>query len=121
MKLDWLGNKNYDIVVINSQECEYQPRGKYGSPEQDWFSTITDCVGTNFIKVEAISLWSIRLIVFVKRELFHQLCFIQKKSEATGIGNVMGNKGAVGISFFLNETSFCFIGCHLAAGQVLLS
>ena len=26
-----------------------------------------------------------------------------------------GNKGAVGISFFLGSTSFCFINCHLAA------
>lgn len=58
------------------------------------------------------------MIVFIRREHYHKLSFIQKKSEATGIGNVMGNKGGVGICFYLHETSICFIGCHLAAHQV---
>jgi hypothetical protein len=33
-----------------------------------------------------------------------------------GIANALGNKGAVGVSFFLGSTSLCFVNCHLTAG-----
>ena len=34
----------------------------------------------------------------------------------TGIGNTLGNKGAMGISFTFDTTSLCFINCHLTSG-----
>merc|ERR1712228_231314 len=40
---------------------------------------------------------------------------IKVKATRTGIGNLYGNKGAVGVSFRINRTSFCFINAHLAA------
>jgi len=36
-------------------------------------------------------------------------------SKALGIGNIIGNKGGVFISFKIFNTSYCFISCHLAA------
>ena len=48
---------------------------------------------------------------------FPQVHNVQLHTIATGIGNVIGNKGGVGIAMFLNETSLCFIGSHLAAHQ----
>jgi synaptojanin len=35
----------------------------------------------------------------------------------TGMGNLVGNKGAVAVSYKYKEKSFLFIGCHLAAGH----
>ena len=32
----------------------------------------------------------------------------------TGIGNLIGNKGAVSISFKLKEKSIAIVNCHLA-------
>ncbi len=34
---------------------------------------------------------------------------------ATGVGDVLGNKGGVGLSFNYRDTSLAFVGCHLAA------
>ena len=34
---------------------------------------------------------------------------------ATGIGGVIGNKGAVGITLTINDTSLCFVLVHFAA------
>ena len=35
----------------------------------------------------------------------------------TGLRGMSGNKGAVGIRFEVNDTSFCFLTAHLAAGH----
>lgn len=36
---------------------------------------------------------------------------------ATGILNTIGNKGGIGITFKVGETSLIFINCHLASGE----
>lgn len=36
---------------------------------------------------------------------------------ATGVKNVLGNKGGVGINFKLGKTSIMCVSCHLAAGH----
>uniref|UniRef100_A0A8C6U7T9 phosphatidylinositol-3,4,5-trisphosphate 5-phosphatase n=1 Tax=Neogobius melanostomus TaxID=47308 RepID=A0A8C6U7T9_9GOBI len=38
-------------------------------------------------------------------------------SVKTGIANTLGNKGAVGVSFMFNGTSFGFVNCHLTSGN----
>jgi len=35
--------------------------------------------------------------------------------KATGLGNVVGNKGGVAISLMVRDTSLCFVNSHLAA------
>jgi hypothetical protein len=35
--------------------------------------------------------------------------------------NIYGNKGSVGIRFEFNQTSLCFLNCHLSAGENLKS
>ena len=84
-----------------------------------WFDTIMSHLGTNYIKLAGLSLLSIRLIVISRREHFYKIQHIEKDTLATGIGGVIGNKGAVGISFKFNDTFLCFIGSHLAARQVI--
>jgi len=62
-----------------------------------------------------LSLLSIRLMVLVKREHYYKIHTIEKEKEATGIANVVGNKGGIGVAFSFYETSLCFVGAHLAA------
>lgn len=48
------------------------------------------------------------------------VCFcsnIRGYTEATGIGNVLGNKGGVVVSLLFRHTSLCFVSSHLAAHQ----
>jgi hypothetical protein len=110
----WVPKSGYDIYALGSQECAYEPRLGMTNAE-DWFYRITSTLGDEYVTVEALSLWQIRLIVLVRRELAPFVSQIQKDSVACGIANVLGNKGAVGISFWLYDYSFCFISSHLAA------
>jgi len=56
-------------------------------------------------------------MVFIRNGLQKAISALDKTKEATGIGNVMGNKVAVTICFNMFETSLCFVNSHLAAHQ----
>ena len=47
--------------------------------------------------------------------------FRSASSVATGLLGMMGNKGGVGIRFEVNNSSLCFICCHLAAHREKVS
>ncbi|RHY75165.1 hypothetical protein DYB34_002085 [Aphanomyces astaci] len=42
---------------------------------------------------------------------------VEKITEATGVGNVIGNKGGVVVKLVVDQRSFCFVNCHLAAHE----
>uniref|UniRef100_H3CJ76 phosphatidylinositol-3,4,5-trisphosphate 5-phosphatase n=1 Tax=Tetraodon nigroviridis TaxID=99883 RepID=H3CJ76_TETNG len=65
------------------------------------------------------TLWNIKLAVLVKPEHENRISHVGMSSVKTGIANtlVKGNKGAVGVSFMFNGTSFGFVNCHLTSGN----
>ncbi|XP_073664631.1 phosphatidylinositol 3,4,5-trisphosphate 5-phosphatase 2 isoform X2 [Tursiops truncatus] len=63
------------------------------------------------------SLWNIKVAVLVKPEHENRISHVSTSSVKTGIANTLGNKGAVGVSFMFNGTSFGFVNCHLTSGN----
>ncbi|KAL6064788.1 inositol polyphosphate 5-phosphatase [Balamuthia mandrillaris] len=116
----WIPREKFDIYAIAVEECKYPPRLGHSSCEADWFNCIQSHLGPNYIKMAGLSLLSIRLIIMVKREHYYKIANIEKEKEATGIANVVGNKGGIGVSFSFFETSLCFVGCHLAAHHEMI-
>ncbi|MCJ1398955.1 hypothetical protein MMC11_002156 [Xylographa trunciseda] len=55
--------------------------------------------------------------VFVKASLRTHIRNVQATEVKRGLGGLHGNKGALILRFILNDTSLCFVNCHLAAGQ----
>ncbi|CAG8726027.1 512_t:CDS:2, partial [Racocetra persica] len=55
--------------------------------------------------------------VFVWRECKDWVLGCQHDAVATGLANLFGNKGGIGISILFGNTSLCFINSHLAAHQ----
>ena len=56
-------------------------------------------------------------IVFVKSALLPRIRDATIYTIKTGLGGRYGNKGAIVSRFILDDSSMCFLNCHLAAGQ----
>ncbi|CAM5073045.1 unnamed protein product [Natator depressus] len=63
------------------------------------------------------ALWNIKIAVLVRPEHENRISHVSTSSVKTGIANTLGNKGAVGVSFMFNGTSFGFVNCHLTSGN----
>lgn len=110
----WLPH-GYDIYSIATQECQYTPRTGYATCQSDFYQWIGDHLGGDFVKLAGTNIMGIRIGLFVRRKFYYQINDIKCEVVATGIANVIGNKGGVCVSFTLNDKSFCFLGSHLAA------
>ncbi|KAL7394772.1 hypothetical protein ABVT39_003826 [Epinephelus coioides] len=103
----------HDIYALGTQE---NPQG-----EREWTehikATLRSYTHIDFKQVAVQSLWNMRLAVFVKPEHESRISHVNTASVKTGLGNTLGNKGAVGISFLFNGTSFGFVNCHLTSGS----
>ncbi|XP_041076387.1 phosphatidylinositol 3,4,5-trisphosphate 5-phosphatase 2B-like [Polyodon spathula] len=103
----------HDIYAIGTQENTLGER-EWAEHLRGALRSITDI---DFKVVALQSLWNIKLAVLVKPEHEHRISHVGTSSVKTGLGNTLGNKGAVGVSFLFNGTSFGFVNCHLTSGS----
>lgn len=55
--------------------------------------------------------------IFVKSDIRARVSNLSSAEIKRGMGGLHGNKGAIVVRFMVDDTSLCFINCHLAAGQ----
>ncbi|XP_061680806.1 phosphatidylinositol 3,4,5-trisphosphate 5-phosphatase 1 [Syngnathoides biaculeatus] len=103
----------HDFYVIGTQE---DPLG-----EREWADMVKgilrDITNISFKQVAIQTLWNIRIMVLAKPEHTNRISHVFSDSVKTGIANTLGNKGAVGVSFMFNGTSFGFVNSHLTSGS----
>jgi Endonuclease/Exonuclease/phosphatase family 2/C2 domain len=114
---DWLKPNEYDVYVIGSQECEYKARSPHSSCKDDWVAHLTKHMGENYQLVKYNALWEMRLVIFCRKSISDDMGNVTQHTEATGIANVLGNKGGVAVGLHIRDTSICFLNSHLAAHQ----
>jgi len=76
---------------------------------------ILDQIGDEYVLVRDAELAQMRLFVFTKKMHLHAVSSVQYCSEATGIGGIAANKGAVAVSLRIYGLRLGWISCHLAA------
>lgn len=59
---------------------------------------------------------AMHLALFVHYTMISQVSEVVQDSEATGIANIIGNKGGIGISLKIGKKRYVFINSHLASG-----
>ncbi|XP_072333576.1 phosphatidylinositol 3,4,5-trisphosphate 5-phosphatase 2A [Scyliorhinus torazame] len=103
----------HDIYVIGTQENSVA--------DKEWVDfvrgSLKECTDLDFKPIAMQTLWNIKIVVLVKPEHENRISHISTSSVKTGIANTLGNKGAVGVSFMFNGTSFGFVNCHLTSGN----
>ena len=105
-----------EIVDLNAINVALDNR-KTQSRAVQWSEKIADCLSTvgNYTMISEKHLVGLLLCVFVKKNLVDKIKDVRTCSTGVGIMGVLGNKGGIGISMNIFDSSVCFIVSHLAA------
>ena len=102
----------FDVYAIGFQECDAKGFKQWTI---DCKGSFENC-GFAVDEVCSISLWSIHLIILVKRSVLRFVSDVRTDTVACGFANIAGNKGGVGCAFCFNESmEIAFVCSHLAA------
>mmetsp|Transcript_7721 Transcript_7721/g.14603 ORF Transcript_7721/g.14603 Transcript_7721/m.14603 type:complete len:949 (+) Transcript_7721:1533-4379(+) len=106
----WLANlQGHSIIALGFQECKKSKRAW-------WINSINKLLEASGFSLLAFeSMWEMFILVYIDKEIQSKASRVVKMAKATGIANMLGNKGGVLVSFSIEDTSYCFLSCHLAA------
>lgn len=88
-----------------------------------WQQQLTKSIETHMPRDEPYTLLHVAQLVglftciFVKSSERQSIRNVSASAVKRGLGGLHGNKGALVVRFMLDDSSLCFINCHLAAGQ----
>jgi hypothetical protein len=131
-----------DIIVFGFQELVdledktatakrfLKPKKKEGSDQErmshqyrDWRNFLAQSLddhmssGGLYHVLHTAPLVGLFTCIFVKADLRERISNLSSAEVKRGMGGLHGNKGAIVVRFMVDDTSLCFINCHLAAGQ----
>ncbi|CAI2180314.1 194_t:CDS:2 [Funneliformis geosporum] len=108
----------YHILVIGTQECQHNIKHSVFFPsKEEWEQRLKNHLGDEYVLVKTETMAALHLAVFVWARCKDWVKGYQHDEVPTGLANLFGNKGGIGISLLFGNTSFCFINSHLAAHQ----
>ncbi|CDW74384.1 endonuclease exonuclease phosphatase family protein [Stylonychia lemnae] len=108
----------HDIYVIATQECQRSIASAVFAPSKEkWEGVLQDYLGQKYVNISSYALGATHLIIFAHIMLTPIISEVESECIATGISNIVGNKGGVGISFKIGTTRILCISAHLAAGH----
>ncbi|KAJ5272358.1 hypothetical protein N7478_007483 [Penicillium angulare] len=81
--------------------------------------TLHDCMPLeeSYVLLHTSNMVGLFTCIFVKHKERHNIKSIHASEIKRGMGGMHGNKGALICRFVLDDSSMCFVNCHLAAGQ----
>jgi hypothetical protein len=88
-----------------------------------WRDHLTRCIdefmppSQSYVLLHTASLVGLFTCIFVKSSLRSRINHVHAAELKRGMGGHYGNKGALILRMVIDDSSVCFINCHLAAGQ----
>ncbi|TAQ86758.1 hypothetical protein B7494_g4920 [Chlorociboria aeruginascens] len=108
---------------FKSKKKDHSDQEHMSHQYRDWRDFLTRCLDDYMPNSElyhllhTASLVGLFTCIFVRAPLRERIHNINGAEIKRGMGGLHGNKGAIIVRFVLDNTSLCFINCHLAAGQ----
>lgn len=103
------------------KDCNVQISSHISTQYKDWQDRlgrdITDFFNENYNLVHSSNMVGLFTCIFVKARDSPRIHSIKSGKTKTGLGGLHGNKGGIGVRFMMDDSSLCFVNCHLAAGQ----
>ncbi|KNC70539.1 hypothetical protein SARC_16928, partial [Sphaeroforma arctica JP610] len=53
----------------------------------------------------------------VRKKVANRVRKVVRSKEATGLGDIVGNKGGTAVKLTIGDTTICFVSAHLAAHE----
>jgi hypothetical protein len=78
---------------------------------------VSNATAQTYTVLRDMRLMGVYLVVLVRSNLYTAVSNVSLATAAFGVMNTVANKGAIAIRLQVHESSFCFVTCHLAAGQ----
>lgn len=78
-----------DLYAVGTQES-----GSLG----EWEALLTRTLGPAYCRLAGSTLMNINLVLFLRRDLRPRVSEVLSSTVATGVGNMLGNKGGTAIS-----------------------
>lgn len=107
----------HDIYCFGFQEADFKPPYETDSKRSrdHLLYLFARHLGREYTALRFVSLLHIRLLLFAKNDLVPYISGLASRTCATGVGNVVGNKGAVVFMLQICHTNVAFVCSHLAA------
>lgn len=108
----------HHICAITAQECTKSiPSALIFGSMSNWEERIRETLGEEYFAICSKNNGGTHLAVYGHCSVRDLVSNIEIDTVNTGIGNMLANKGGVGVSFCVGKTSFLVIGCHLSHGH----
>ncbi|KAG0268353.1 inositol polyphosphate 5-phosphatase [Actinomortierella ambigua] len=108
----------YHLIAINTQECEREIREAVLFPSKViWERQIQLALGPDYVMLRSETMAALHLAIFIWKPIQHLVTAVDSSVVATGMGGIIGNKGAVAVAVYLGDMSFLFVNAHLTAHQ----
>ncbi|KAL5350531.1 hypothetical protein ACLOAV_004100 [Pseudogymnoascus australis] len=111
------------MSFFKSKKKDASDQERMSHQYRDWRDYLIRCLDDFMPKNELYHLLQSSTMVglftciFVKSHLRDRIKNLSATEVKRGMGGLHGNKGALIIRFVVDDTSMCFVNCHLAAGQ----
>ncbi|KAG0238357.1 inositol polyphosphate 5-phosphatase [Actinomortierella wolfii] len=116
--LEMHANAPYHLIAINTQECEREIREAVLFPSKViWERQVQLALGPDYVMLRSETMAALHLAVFIWKPIQHLVTAVDSSVVATGMGGIIGNKGAVAVAVYLGDMSFLFVNAHLTAHQ----
>ncbi|KAL5049451.1 hypothetical protein BDW71DRAFT_204710 [Aspergillus fruticulosus] len=110
-------------LLLGSKKKESGEKEHMSRQYRVWMEHLTRCINDcmpleeSYVLLHSANMIGLFTCIFVKHKERAKIRDISAAEVKRGMGGLHGNKGALVFRFVLDDSSLCFVNCHLAAGQ----